>query len=120
MRGMLLPFVALAALNHPASGPEVRPAKTESDTVAIRLFQFKPAVLEITPGTTVTWTNGDGIEHTVTAGIPDSTAGEFTGTLPARGSAWSRKFDRAGTYPYYCSRHTSMRGEIRVTTTGGK
>lgn len=120
MRGMLLPFVALLALNLPGGNPSAGPTEPVSDTVAIQLFQFKPTVLEIAPGTTVTWTNGDGIEHTVTAGVPDSAAGDFGGALPTRGSAWSRKFEKAGTYPYYCSRHTSMRGEIRVTTTGGK
>lgn len=120
MRGMLLPFATLLALNTPGPGTNARGTEPAPDTVAIQLFQFKPAVLEVAPGTTVTWTNGDGIEHTVTAGIPDSAAGDFGGTLPMRGSAWSRKFEKAGTYPYYCSRHTSMRGEIRVTTTGGK
>ena len=119
MRGMLFPFASLLLLHLPgqAGRPATQPAA--SDTVAVKLFQFKPAVLEIKVGTTVTWTNGDAIEHTVTAGIPDSSAGDFNGTLSTRGAAWSRKFERPGTYPYYCSRHSSMRGEIRVTTTGG-
>lgn len=118
MRGLLLPFVTLLVLSG-AGGPGRHSDGFVQDTVAVHLFQFKPGVLEITPGTTVTWSNGDQIEHNVTAGVPDSLTGDFRGTLATKGSTWSRTFDRAGSYRYYCSRHPSMRGEIRVTTSGG-
>ena len=118
MRGLLMPCVALLLVSGATTGT-AGARNLAQDTVAVHIFQFSPRTLEIKVGTTVTWTNGDQIEHTVTAGIPDSSAGDFSGTLATKGSVWSRKFDRPGTYPYYCSRHTSMRGEIRVTTTGG-
>ena len=86
----------------------------EPATVEIRTFQFTSAVLEVPVGTEVVWVNRDAIEHTVTSGVPDSADGGFAGLLPASGATFSHTFDRPGTYRYFCSRHRSMRGEIRV------
>jgi plastocyanin len=83
-------------------------------TVEIRTFQFTSAVLEVPLGREVLWVNRDAIEHTVTSGVPDSADGGFAGRLPASGATFSHTFDRAGTYRYFCNRHHSMRGEIRV------
>jgi plastocyanin len=83
-------------------------------TVEIRTFQFTSAALEVPVGTEVVWVNRDAIEHTVTSGVPDSADGRFIGHLSASGATFSRTFDRVGTYRYFCSRHRSMRGEIRV------
>ena len=117
MRTFLLPLAAALVFN---AGDDTRQtANRGSDGVTIQIFQFRPGLLEITTGTTVTWTNGDQIEHTITAGIPDSATGNFSGSLVTKGSMWSRTFERPGSYPYYCERHHFMRGEIRVTTTGG-
>jgi plastocyanin len=86
----------------------------EPATVELRTFQFTSTVLEVPVGTEVVWVNRDAIEHTVTSGVPDSADGGFAGRLPASGVTFSHTFDRAGTYRYFCSRHRSMRGEIRV------
>lgn len=86
----------------------------EPATVEIRTFQFTRAVLEVPVGTQVVWVNRDAIEHTITSGVPDSADGGFAGRLSASGATFSHTFDRAGTYRYFCSRHRSMRGEIRV------
>ena len=86
----------------------------EPATVEIRTFQFTSAALEVPVGTGVLWVNRDAIEHTVTSGVPDSADGGFVGRLSASGATFSHTFDRAGTYRYFCSRHRSMRGEIRV------
>jgi plastocyanin len=83
-------------------------------TVEIRTFQFTSAVLEVPVGTEVVWVNRDAIEHTVTSGVPDSADGRFAGRLSASGATFSHTFDRAGTHRYFCNRHRSMRGEIRV------
>jgi plastocyanin len=85
-------------------------------TVAIRAFQFDRPVIEVPGGTRVVWTNEDQIEHTVTAGAPDSALADFDGRLAGKGSTFGVTFDRAGTYRYFCSRHHFMRGEIRVLT----
>ncbi|MFL5493760.1 MAG: plastocyanin/azurin family copper-binding protein [Gemmatimonadales bacterium] len=34
--------------------------------------------------------------------------------MTGKGSSFGHRFDRAGTYRYYCDRHHFMRGEIRV------
>ena len=87
-------------------------------TVDIRTFQFRPTTLEVKSGTRVIWSNGDDIEHTVTAGIPDSVAGAFNGVMKVQGATFAFTFNRAGTFTYFCQRHPFMRGEIRVTSTG--
>jgi plastocyanin len=84
--------------------------------VDIRSFGFRNTVIEVPVGTRVTWTNRDAVEHTVTSGVPDSGDRQFIGTLRGAGATFSRTFDRAGSYPYFCDRHHFMRGEIRVTT----
>jgi plastocyanin len=84
--------------------------------VEIRVFQFERPILEVPVGTRVIWTNRDQIEHTVSAGVPDRILADFGGTLPGKGSSFGVTFDRAGTYHYFCARHSFMRGEIRVLT----
>lgn len=82
---------------------------TDSD-VTIKTFQFKPIVVKA--GTRVTWTNAD--EITVTSGTPENRDGQFSAPLAGKGTTFSVIFSKPGTYPYFCERHPSMRGEIRV------
>ena len=82
--------------------------------VAIQLFQFRPGQLEVKAGTPVTWTNADDIVHTVTSGVPEQRDGRFVERLAGRGAAATVEFINPGVYPYFCERHPSMRGEIRV------
>jgi plastocyanin len=83
--------------------------------VAIQLFHFDPDTLEVPVGTSVTWTNGDDIEHTVTGGDGEHADGRFAGSLAAKGTAFSFTFERPGEYSYFCDRHHFMRGIVRVT-----
>jgi plastocyanin len=80
----------------------------------IRVFQFQPGVLAIRAGTRVTWTNADDITHTVTSGMPGSPDGRFDVSLAGQGRTGSATFSEPGTYPYFCARHQSMRGEVLV------
>jgi plastocyanin len=82
--------------------------------VAVQVFQFRPGQLEVKAGTRVTWTNGDDITHTVTSGTPEQRDDRFAPRLEGRGAAASVEFTNPGVYPYFCERHPSMRGEIRV------
>ena len=82
--------------------------------VAIRVFQFQPQSIEIQAGTTVTWTNADQIEHTVTSGADTTADGGFGGMLAGQGTTFTHAFPQPGVYSYFCDRHHSMRGEIRV------
>lgn len=82
--------------------------------VAVQLFQFKPSPVNVPVGTRVTWTNGDDILHTVTSGTPDTRSSVFDLPMQGKGVSVAFTFDQSGTYSYFCSRHESMRGEIRV------
>jgi plastocyanin len=101
-------WLALAVV---ATGGEPR----TDGTVDIRSFGFRKPTLEVPVGTRVTWTNRDGVEHTVTSGSAGSSDEKFTGMLRGAGATFSYTFMQAGTYPYFCDRHHFMRGEIRVT-----
>ena len=82
--------------------------------VGVQIFQFRPGQLEVKAGTRVTWTNQDDITHTVTSGTPEQRDGRFDQRLEGRGTATTVEFTKPGVYPYFCERHPSMRGEIRV------
>lgn len=79
----------------------------------IKLFSF-PKTLEVTPGTTVVWTNRDAIEHSVTAGTPDAPLGAFDSGFFVQGESYRHRFDEAGEFAYFCARHESMRGAVKV------
>ena len=89
-------------------------AAEQTPTVSIQVFQFQPAVIQVRTGMAITWTNRDDIEHTVTSGDPDHRTGRFDLRLPGRDAANTVSFTEPGVYRYFCDRHPSMRGEIRV------
>ena len=89
-------------------------ASTADPPVEIRTFRFRPGHLEIMAGTTVQWTNQDDITHTVTSGTPETRDGRFAQRLSGKGTATTIEFKEPGLYPYFCERHPSMRGDIRV------
>jgi plastocyanin len=70
---------------------------------------FVPGVIFVDAGTTVTWSNLDGEDHTVT-----SATGVFSGNLPANPGTYSYTFSKPGTYNYYCAIHTYMTGSVVV------
>ena len=82
--------------------------------IDVQLFQFQPGAVVVPSGTTVTWTNRDDIEHTVTSGDPEHRTGRFDLRLQGRGASTTVRFSEPGVYLYFCDRHPSMRGEIRV------
>ena len=60
-------------------------------------------------GQKVTWTNKQGVAHTVTAN-----GGAFNHPMPS-GATFSFPFTRAGTFAYHCTIHPSMQGTIVVS-----
>ena len=83
-------------------------------SVTIQLFQFRPTPVAVPAGTRVVWTNQDDITHTITSGTPDKRDGRFSMPLAGKGTTATVEFTHPGVYPYFCDRHQSMRGEIRV------
>ena len=77
--------------------------------VKIDNFSFGPQSLSVSPGTKVTWKNRDDIPHTVV-----STEGVFKSRVLDTDETFSFTFDKPGTYPYFCSIHPKMRGQVVV------
>ncbi len=77
--------------------------------VKIDNFSFGPQTITVPVGTTVTWTNHDDIPHTVV-----STDGVFKSKVRDTDEKFSYTFTKAGTYPYFCSVHPKMTGQIVV------
>ena len=75
-------------------------------------FRFCPSTIRVTAGTVVRWTNRDSAPHTVTA----RAGGQFDSGSFAQGRSWSHRFERAGTFSYYCTLHPWMEGTVEVTT----
>lgn len=78
-------------------------------SVSIANFVFSPAVLTITSGERVIWTNDDGAPHGVA--FRDGSTGAYS-LLP--GQSFERKFDQPGSYEYSCSFHSYMTGRVDV------
>lgn len=77
--------------------------------VTIDNFSFGPTTLKVAAGTTVKWTNKDDIPHTVV-----STDGVFKSHALDTDESFSFKFDKPGTYDYFCSLHPKMTGKVVV------
>jgi plastocyanin len=97
--------------SHRATAEESR---GRNNLITVQTFQFRPTPIEVKAGTRVTWTNQDDILHTVTSGAPDRRDQRFESALGGKGTSYSFTFTQAGTYPYFCDRHQSMRGEVLV------
>jgi plastocyanin len=89
-------------------------ASAADTELTVRLFQFQPAEVSVTPGSRVVWTNQDDIKHTVTSGLPGRPDGRFNLALAGKGATAAHRFAEAGVHRYFCERHENMRGEIRV------
>jgi plastocyanin len=101
----------------PATSPSGQSTTSASpaaatNAVTIQNFAFSPATLAVKTGTTVTWTNRDSANHTVTEN--DSQPGPSSGSL-SNGQTYSYTFSKAGTYKYFCSIHPNMTATVTVT-----
>jgi plastocyanin len=85
------------------------PPAPASNSVSIVNMSFSPSSLTVTAGTTVTWTNNDGMTHTTTSNDPGFDSGNMTA-----GTKFTHSFSTPGTYAYHCSIHSGMTGTITV------
>ncbi len=103
------------SVTSPAPGSTSAAPAAIGGQATIALFAFDPEVVAVDPGATVTWTNTDQILHTVTAGSPDSPAGDFDELLlDGVGSTGLLAFPDQGTFEFFCARHTHMRITVEV------
>ena len=77
--------------------------------IAIAGMAFVPAELTVAVGQTVLVVNEDTVRHTFTA---DGGAFDVDDLAPGRSVAVT--FPSAGSYPYHCAIHPSMRGVLTV------
>ena len=80
------------------------------DEVRIDDFAFAPANIVVDVGTTVTWTNHDGVSHTVTSDDGDLLDSENLG----KDETFSHTFNTPGEYYYHCKPHSNMHGLVTV------
>jgi len=77
--------------------------------VSIANFAFAPGEIAVAPGTAVTWTNDDAAPHGLA--YQDGVKGT---DLLLPGAAFSRTYDKPGTFDYACSVHPYMTGKVIV------
>lgn len=105
--GVLLLAASLPAAQTPT--PSASVAKVAGPQIRIEHFQFTPTTVTVPVGTTVTWTNHDGMLHTVTSATRlFSTAGL------EEGGVFSYTFTSPGSYIYYCTIHPHMTATVIV------
>ena len=92
-----------------AATPATSSTTATGGNVDYQGFKAVPATLEIAKGTKVTWTNKDTTAHTVTSGTNRQADGKFGGDV-APSETFSFTFNDAGTFEYFCGKHTSMVG----------
>lgn len=76
---------------------------------------YLPQDITILSGTTVTWSNDDGVMHTVTSGAANSSpTGLFDSGIMESGDTFEYTFESAGTYDYHCTLHPWAAGVVIV------
>ncbi len=77
---------------------------------------YVPNSLQVRVGDTVIWNNIDIAAHTVTSGSIDEGLSEiFDSTFFMPGETFVFTFDEVGEYPYFCTLHPWMTGEVVVS-----
>lgn len=100
-----------------SNGPDDPQQEQGSNEVWMVGNTFNVSNLEVSEGTTVTWTNQSSVNHTVTSGSRNGDdAGDLfdSGNL-APGETFSHTFEDAGNYDYFCEIHPGMAAEVTVS-----
>jgi plastocyanin len=79
--------------------------------VQIINFEFKPQKVVVTPGTKVTWTNGDTTIHDIKDTSPLATPASKE---MSKGDTFSITYAQPGSYSYICGIHQYMTGSVEV------
>ena len=77
--------------------------------VKIDNFTMNPQTVTVAAGTEVRWTNADDIPHTV---VSEDHA--FKSKVLDTEDRFAYRFEKSGTYKYFCSIHPKMTGTIVV------
>ncbi len=93
--------------NGGATGAEETGTGTDIINVEIRNYKYIPQNITIKVGQTVMWTNNDTVLHDVVGSGIES-------DYLQKGEKFSYTFEEEGTYPYICTIHPWMEGEVIV------
>lgn len=88
--------------------PRFAHAAPQTHTIVIEGMRFVPETLTVRRGDRIVWRNRDLVPHTATA------SGVFDSKSIAADGAWTYVARRAGTLPYVCSFHPTMKGALTV------
>jgi plastocyanin len=109
-----------AAAHRPAptpspAGPDLPAVDSPvpSSSVEIANSSFRPVVITVRAGTTVTWTNHDRAVHRLAVkGAPTFSRRLLTG------DTYAYTFDQPGAFGFVCIQHPATRGIVVVTSAG--
>jgi plastocyanin len=102
---LVLLAVVLTGCGSTASAAPVRTTSVDLPTS----YRFEPARVEVTAGSTVTWTNHDNFTHSV------KLDGQSEIHMLRPGEAVQIQFDTPGEFHYVCTLHSqNMQGSVTV------
>ena len=108
-----LPLLAVLALvgctSASGAAGSAAPARTNQVDLPPR-YLFSPANIQVSPGTTVTWTNHDNFTHSVLV------QGQSEVHMLKPGESVQLTFSTPGTFNYVCTLHSqNMKGSVQVS-----
>ena len=115
---MISILLALGLLFNPARTITTIPAFSQGDSVSIAPRaadpnndqSFVPQYISMPIESTVSWTNDDSIQHTITS----DEEGLFVSGPISPGDTFDNTFDTPGEFGYHCSIHPWMTGRVMV------
>jgi plastocyanin len=110
MMGSMMGSGHMAMMGGAGSNPDQETAVAGFNQVRLENFAFAPANIVIDAGATVTWTNYDSVDHTVTSDDGDA----LDSPLFGKNETFSHNFDKPGEYRYHCTPHPNMQGLVTV------
>lgn len=92
------------------------PSTNDVVNVQVSSNQFSPAEVKVKVGQTVRWTWAGGTHNVVSGPDCNTEDGNFKSGAPVGGGTFDKKFEKAGTFPYYCTPHCAMgmKGQVVV------
>lgn len=81
-----------------------------ANLVRISNFAFSPQSLTVAVGDTVTWTNNDSVNHTVTS----NSGNMMHSSMMGHNQSYRVVFTTVGAFPYHCTVHPNMTATIIV------
>ena len=108
-------YVNVHSVANPGGEIRGRIVRIGGSTINSDIANFTHQDLSIRKGTTVKWTNRDGVPHTSTSGVSPAPDGIWNSGTLLNGQSFSQKFDQVGVFPYFCMIHPFMTGTVTVT-----